>query len=99
MVRGVNKTVIEISNTDSGYFERAILFVNHEHSHLSQKRLNAEAEKYVDSIFEGIGEKSKEKDTKPYIKKAKIGRKKAIISLSIMLLGLVSVLFLFINIL
>lgn len=50
MVRGVNKTVIEILSTDSGYFERAILFVNPEHSHMSQKRLKSEAEKYVDMI-------------------------------------------------
>lgn len=50
MVRGVNKTVIEIASTDSGYFERAILFVNPEQSHISQKRLQAEAQKYVSII-------------------------------------------------
>ncbi len=52
MVRGVNKTVIEINNTDSGYIERAILFINPEHSHLSNKRLKAEAKRYVDNLFE-----------------------------------------------
>ena len=47
MLKGVNKSVIEIRCTDSGYFEKAILFVNPEHSHISQKRLRSEAEKYV----------------------------------------------------
>ena len=50
MVKGVNKTVIEISCTDNGYFERAILFVNPEQSHISQKRLYSEAKRYIDSI-------------------------------------------------
>lgn len=50
MLKGVNKTVIEINCTDHGYFERAILFINPEQSHMSQKRLHAEAQKYIDLI-------------------------------------------------
>ncbi len=47
MVRGVNKTVIEVNCGEGGYFERAILFVNPEQLCLSSKRLQSEAEKYV----------------------------------------------------
>ena len=54
MIKGVNKTVIEIKCTDNGYFEKAILFVNPAQGHLSQKRLQSEAEKYVDMIKIGI---------------------------------------------
>lgn len=54
MLKGVNKSVIEINCTDSGYFERAILFVNPEQSHVSQKRLHAEAAKYIDIIRASI---------------------------------------------
>ena len=50
MVRGVNKSVIEINCTDNGYFERAILFVNPEYSYLSSKRITAEAEKFAKSL-------------------------------------------------
>ena len=54
MLKGVNKTVIEINCTDHGYFERAILFIKPEQGHTSQKRLNAEAEKYIDFLGQGI---------------------------------------------
>ncbi len=50
MLKGVNKSVIEISCTDSGYFERAILFVKPEQSFVSAKRLQGEAKKYIDLI-------------------------------------------------
>ncbi len=56
MVKGVNKTVIEISCTDNGYFERAILFVNPEQSHVSQKRLLSESQKYVELLRSGFQE-------------------------------------------
>ena len=54
MVKGVNKSVIEINCTDNGYFERAILFVNPEYSYLSGKRITAEAEKFAKSLDESI---------------------------------------------
>lgn len=54
MVKGVNKSVIEINCTDNGYFERAILFVNPEYSYMSGKRITAEAEKFAKSLDESI---------------------------------------------
>ena len=79
MLKGVNKSVIEIRCTDSGYFEKAILFVNPEHSHISQKRLRSEAEKYVDMIKLGIKTEAVPKKS-PVKKKAK-GRSTLVIAI------------------
>ena len=50
MVKGVNKSVIEMNCLDGGYFERAILFVSPEYSHLSSKRIEVEAKKFISSL-------------------------------------------------
>ena len=43
MIRGVNKQVIEVSATESEYFERAILFVRSKKSDLAHKELKRHA--------------------------------------------------------
>ena len=43
MVKGVNKTIIEINNTGSKYFDRVLLFVNPSHLGVPQKRLENKA--------------------------------------------------------
>lgn len=94
MLKGVNKTVIEINCTDHGYFERAILFVNPEQSHTAQKRLYAEAEKYIDLLSCGLGN--------PEIlspKKVKTKSFKLLILLSAMLFAVFGGLVLVLNIL
>ena len=96
MVRGVNKTVIEINNTDSGYIERAILFINPEHSHLSNKRLKAEAKRYVDNLFEN---QEGEKVLKPDMSVVNTKRKKVIFYLSGLLVIAVAALVTILNIL
>ncbi len=50
MLKGVNKSVIEVSCPESGYFERAILFVRPEQSCMSSKRLQNEARRYIDLL-------------------------------------------------
>ena len=50
MVKGVNKTVIEINNTGNSYFERAILFIDPEYCCLSEKRIKNEALKYLNGV-------------------------------------------------
>ncbi len=98
MVKGVNKTVIEISCTDNGYFERAILFVNPEQSHISQKRLHSEAEKYVELLNVGLTDKAPQKP--PEAKKADRHRYKIKTFLTAAaLLAAAGVLFLIFNIL
>ena len=49
MVKGVNKQIVEISNTENEYFERAILFVNPDKLSTGGKRLENEANQFVGS--------------------------------------------------
>lgn len=50
MVKGVNKSVIEISDTGSKFFNKAILFVSPEYSSVSSKKLKSEAKKTILNI-------------------------------------------------
>ena len=50
MVKGVNKTIIEINNTGNSYFERAILFIDPEYCCFSEKRIKNEALKYLNGV-------------------------------------------------
>lgn len=45
MIKGVNKQVLEINETDNGFFEKAIFFVKPEYSGYSDLRLKADAQK------------------------------------------------------
>ncbi|HCC35562.1 MAG TPA: hypothetical protein DEQ02_08005 [Ruminococcaceae bacterium] len=51
MIKGVNKQIIEISQTGSRYFERALLFVRPEYIGADSARLKDEAHR----IIEGLG--------------------------------------------
>ena len=44
MVKGVNKTIIEITNTGNKFFNRVILFVSPEYVDKSDKKLTDEAQ-------------------------------------------------------
>ena len=50
MLRGTNKSIIEISETENKYFERALLFVKPEFSNLSPERLNREAKRMIGTL-------------------------------------------------
>lgn len=50
MLRGTNKSIIEISETENKYFERALLFVKPEFVNLSPERLNREAMRMIGTI-------------------------------------------------
>lgn len=47
MVKGVNKTIIEINNTGSKYFDRVLLFVNPEHASVPMPLLEHKAEEII----------------------------------------------------
>ena len=47
MIRGVNKQIIEVSETGSRYFERALLFVRPEFMAADHDRLLTEAKRYI----------------------------------------------------
>ena len=46
MLKGVNKQILEITNTESPYFEKIIFFVRQSDAALSESALQKEAEKY-----------------------------------------------------
>lgn len=45
MIKGINKQILEVTNTDSPYFEKIIFFVRPEGQRLSESALQQEAEK------------------------------------------------------
>ncbi|MCC8023626.1 MAG: hypothetical protein LIO46_07635 [Clostridiales bacterium] len=47
MLRGVNRQVLEISQTDHEYFERVLFFVKPEYYNLDESKLHAAAEQYA----------------------------------------------------
>lgn len=50
MLKGVNKSVIEINNTDNEYIERAILFIKPEKQDTHIAIINHKAKKYLNSL-------------------------------------------------
>lgn len=44
LVKGVNKTVIEVMNTENRYFERILFIVSSDASGISEKKLKKEAQ-------------------------------------------------------
>lgn len=50
MVRGVNKAVIEINNTENDFIERAILFVNPKYAERESRQIDEYAKRYLKGI-------------------------------------------------
>ncbi len=48
MIKGVNKQVVEISETGNEFFEKAIFFVRPEYSGLGEGRLREKAQNAID---------------------------------------------------
>lgn len=44
MIKGVNKQILEVTNTENPYFEKIIFFVKPEYKNADRKKLRAEAE-------------------------------------------------------
>ncbi len=49
MLKGVNKQVLEITETHNSYFEKAIFFVKPEYSGLSEGKLKERAKKEIEN--------------------------------------------------
>ena len=47
MIKGINKQILEVTNTESPYFEKIIFFVRPEGQALSESALHGEAERYA----------------------------------------------------
>ena len=55
MLRGVNRSIVEVAGSGSRYFEKAILFVRPECAGLSAGRLEAGAREYLEKLEAGGG--------------------------------------------
>ncbi len=49
MIKGVNKQVLEIVETQNGFFEKAIFFVKPEYTGMSEGRLRESAKKEIEN--------------------------------------------------
>lgn len=52
-MRGVNKLIVEIKDTNSEYFDRAILFLKPEKLGTEQSELNESAQRLLDEVKKG----------------------------------------------
>lgn len=59
MVKGVNRQIIEINNTDSEYFEKALLFLRAGKSPYEKEAAEKEAKEYIRSLEEGSAKPAK----------------------------------------
>lgn len=59
MIRGVNRQIIEVADTGSKYFERALLFVSSKYNSHSPDKLQREAVKVVNSFGQPPAQKRK----------------------------------------
>ncbi len=50
MIKGVNKKIIEVNNTDSIYFEKAVFYLRPNVRELPAEVSRAEAEKYISRL-------------------------------------------------
>lgn len=50
MLRGVNRSIIEITQPDNKYFERVLVFVRPEYKALSETKLKNEAQKFANEL-------------------------------------------------
>ena len=50
MIKGVNKQVLEIMETENGFFEKAIFFVKPEYTGMSEGRLRETAKNEINNI-------------------------------------------------
>ncbi|MBQ8209835.1 MAG: hypothetical protein IJZ35_04570 [Clostridia bacterium] len=68
MLKGVNRQVVEVADTGSEYFERALFFVNPKYYGLTDGKLRERAQTLVTSA--GAPPKSKQKDSRGKLKTA-----------------------------
>lgn len=62
MVKGTNRTVIEINDTGSNMFEKVIFFVTPEYGKMSGSKLKAEAQKLIDKYYPDLADSAKIRD-------------------------------------
>ena len=68
MVKGVNKTVIEVNNTGSRYFEKIVFYVTPQYGNLNAKQLKRAAS----TFFFNFDNSTTRKNSKSFKNKRKI---------------------------
>lgn len=71
MVKGVNKTVIEVNNTGNKFFEKIVFYVTPEYGNLSAKQLRQAAESFSFNFEKNISHKASSSFRKRYKRKQK----------------------------
>lgn len=67
-MRGVNKLIVEIKDTENEYFDRAILFIKPDKATAEQSELDKSARKLLSAVKDGnVGKKSKKLLTAVFI--------------------------------
>lgn len=59
MIKGVSRKIIEVNNTDSIYFEKAVFYLRPEVKELPIEISRAEAKKYISQIMPEINKRKK----------------------------------------
>ena len=60
-MRGVNKLIVEIKDTENEYFDRAILFIKPDKAAAEQSELDKSARKLLSAVRDGKSDKSSKK--------------------------------------
>ncbi len=68
MLKGVNRQVVEVADTGSEYFERALFFVNPKYYGLTDGKLRERAQTLMSTA--GTPPKNKQKDSRSKLKTA-----------------------------
>lgn len=85
MIKGVNKRIVEISNTDNKYFYKALLFVKSDCCDLSDRKIESEANKYLNNII-------KKEPVKPgYLRRKRSIKKNVLFTLFVFGVGILSI--------
>lgn len=85
MVKGVNKTVIEVNQTGNKYFEKIVFYITPEYGNLTAKQLSMAAEKFCFNFADEL-------KTKPTVSLRKRVMKKRKMKLVFLLCGFAAVL-------
>lgn len=62
MVKGTNRTVIEINDTGNNMFEKVLFFVTPEYGKLSGKQLKEEAQRLIEKYYPDMAQSAKIRD-------------------------------------
>lgn len=87
MIKGVNKRIVEVTNTNNKYFYKALLFVNTDCADMSDRKIENEANKYLNRMFLSSGQKP------GYLRKRRKIKRNVLYSLLFLSIGIAAVVF------